>query len=73
MTPFDCKAIKHPLDESVSIGHSMLEEKYFELIMAVGRKYPDETRHETALRYILAAEKGTGDDCGCKEMPHEPL
>lgn len=31
-------------------------EKYSELIMAVGRKYPGETRHETALRYIRTAE-----------------
>jgi hypothetical protein len=32
-------------------------EKYYELLYAVGRKYPNETRHETALRYILNAEK----------------
>ena len=31
-------------------------EKYNELIMAVGMKYPNETRHETALRYIRCAE-----------------
>ena len=32
------------------------EVKYYELIMAVERKYPDETRHETALKYIRDAE-----------------
>lgn len=33
-------------------------DSYFELIGAVGNKYPDETRHETALRYIRQAENG---------------
>ena len=30
---------------------------YNELIMAVGNKYEDETRHQTALRYIQQAEQ----------------
>jgi len=30
--------------------------KYNELIMAVDSKFPNETRHETALRYIRAME-----------------
>ena len=34
-----------------------IEKKYSELVMAVSRKYPDETRHETALRYITDAEQ----------------
>jgi hypothetical protein len=33
------------------------EEKYNELLYAVGNKYPNETRHETALRYIRKAEE----------------
>ncbi len=33
-----------------------LEEQYGELIFAVATKYPDETRHQTALRYIQQAE-----------------
>ena len=32
--------------------------KYNELIMAVAQKFPGETRHETALRYILEREGG---------------
>jgi len=32
-------------------------EKYAELILAVCRKFPNEGRHETALRYIREAEK----------------
>jgi hypothetical protein len=31
--------------------------KYNELLYAVGNKYPNETRHETALRYIRKAEE----------------
>jgi hypothetical protein len=31
--------------------------KYNELLMAVWHKYPGETRHETALRYITQAEQ----------------
>lgn len=34
-------------------------ERYQELIMAVGNKHEGETRHETALRYILEAERGS--------------
>lgn len=30
--------------------------EYSELIMAVARKFPGETRHQTALRYIREAE-----------------
>jgi hypothetical protein len=33
-----------------------LEEKYYDLIYAVQTKFPDESRHDTALRYIRAAE-----------------
>lgn len=33
------------------------EKNYHELIMSVARIFPDETRHETALRYIQEAEK----------------
>lgn len=33
-----------------------VRKKYGELIYAVARKFPNETRHETALRYIQEAE-----------------
>ena len=39
--------------------HAALVEKYAELLFAVGNKYPNESRHETALRYIRNAEKPT--------------
>lgn len=38
---------------------SALRHQYEELIMGVARKYPDETRHQTALRYILRAEQSS--------------
>lgn len=37
-------------------------ERYNELLMAVGNKYPGETRHETALRYIRNAERSCASD-----------
>ena len=37
------------------------DDKYYELIMAVKRKWPNESRHETALRYIQEAEKPTNE------------
>ena len=40
----------------------LLTERYNELIMAVGNKYPNESRHETALRYIRQAEE-CSDEC----------
>lgn len=46
---------------------SRLRMLYDELLMAVGNKYPGETRHETALRYIRTAEipvSGQAKDCG---------
>lgn len=39
------------------------KEDYNELIMAVVRKFPNETRHQTALRYIREAE----DRCSAGE------
>lgn len=39
-----------------------LEVKYNELIMAVASKWPNESRHEAALRYINQAESHD-DEC----------
>lgn len=36
-----------------------LREKYHELLYAVGNAYPGETRHQTALRYIVEREART--------------
>ncbi|MBU1076217.1 MAG: hypothetical protein KKH98_02920 [Spirochaetes bacterium] len=35
--------------------------QYNELLMAVERKFPNESRHETALRYIREAEQKGGE------------
>lgn len=53
------------IDEAINRIEALIKEaeqasrKYEELIMAVGNKYPNETRHETALRYIKSAENQT--------------
>ena len=42
-----------------------VNDKYHELLMAVGNKFVGESRHETALRYIMEAESrcsGVGSD-----------
>jgi ribosomal 50S subunit-associated protein YjgA (DUF615 family) len=41
----------------MEIDREELAKKYDELIYAVGRKYPNESRHQTALRYIINSEK----------------
>jgi len=46
----------------MAIRYDATTDKYNELIMAVGNKCKDETRHETALRYIKQAELGDGVD-----------
>ena len=47
-----CAALPQP----AQVEKKPAKEAYYELIMAVGKKYPGETRHETALRYIREAE-----------------
>ena len=48
-----------------------LKEKYFELIMMVASKFPDESRHQTALRYIEERENASAEPCkeALKETP----
>lgn len=49
------------INDSALIMQSELEKKYHELLMAVGKKYPNESRHETALRYIREREEPNDD------------
>lgn len=42
-------------------------EKYHELLYAVATKYPGETRHETALRYIRDTEERVSQSGSCKQ------
>lgn len=44
------------LDDKVDHLERQLEE-YYKLLYAVETKYPNETRHQTALRYIQQAER----------------
>ena len=43
------------------------KELYLDLIMQVGKKWPDESRHDTAKRYIANAET-CGDDRAAQEV-----
>jgi len=40
---------------------------YYELINAVQQKFEEESRHETALRYILNAERANSDPQSSKD------
>lgn len=53
---------KHPLPPDDVV------QKYEELLYAVHRKFPDETRHQTALRYIKTAESPSYTNAAMKEM-----
>ena len=50
-------------DEYCDEQYMALNEKYMELIMAVATKFPNESRHETALRYIEQAENRSNIAC----------
>ena len=47
-----------------------LDTKYHELIMEVQNKYPDESRHETALRYIRERENKPSE-YGSQSVPDQ--
>ena len=49
-----------------------LEENYYQLIRAVESKHPNETRHETALRYIELVERQAqeGSEKTLSPSPH---
>jgi hypothetical protein len=61
--PLVATAIKAAADIQVAEAQtesdelSRLRDRYNELIFAVGTKWPGETRHETALRYIKRMEE----------------
>jgi hypothetical protein len=48
---------KHGVSPIATPPRTAQDDKYDELLFAVGNKYPGETRHETALRYIRQAEQ----------------
>lgn len=59
-------AERQQLQEAVAAlqaENAELRKNYNELIMSVGRKFPDETRHQTALRYIQTTETQCSGAC----------
>ena len=48
-----------------------LREQYQEIIYGVSMKWPNESRHETALRYIMWAEQ-SGDDQAASALKGDP-
>jgi len=49
-------AVNDPLQKQIE-ELAEITDKYHELLWAVEKKFPDETRHQTALRYITQAEQ----------------
>ena len=43
-----------------------LQDKYYELLYGVASKFPDESRHETALRYIRNGELHVAESAKCE-------
>lgn len=50
-----------------------LQAKYNELLLSVGNKYPGESRHETALRYIKQAETTDSPDAAMSTPTREVI
>jgi hypothetical protein len=44
-----------------------LYDNYYQLIMAVGSKFEDESRHNTALRYINSMENPSNSPACCND------
>lgn len=53
---------------NVRKSYSELAYLYNELLYAVARKFPNETRHDTALRYIREAEDRATEGCCCENV-----
>ena len=63
-----CKAQEEIAKQQAEIDE--LKGKYYELLYAVANKFPDETRHQTALRYIQNAEN-TVDQTEQTDIKHK--
>lgn len=51
----------------------LIKQRYENLIFAVGSKYPNESRHETALRYIQQAENRDHQPCGADNIDNSKV
>lgn len=65
MKRFDCCPVwgMEETPEGEFVRYADIVPRYFELLYAVANKYPGESRHETALRYIIQRETGSGESC----------
>lgn len=50
-----------------------VQAKYNELLFAVAQKFPDETTHQTALRYIKTAQFNTASAANIEGLDYEPI
>lgn len=60
--------IKELLNSSPNCQSDAISQLYHELLYAVTKKFPNETRHQTALRYIQQAEQF--DNGGVAKQAH---
>ena len=60
LTAAPVPAVPSPREATLPDAAGERERLYEELLFAVGNKYPNETRHQTALRYIRQAEEPHG-------------
>ena len=51
-----CQVVRDRDAELERVKAIRFKELYYELLYSVGNKFPNETRHQTALRYIRNAE-----------------
>ena len=54
--------------KTIAADRNELRNKYYDLIMEVAQKWPEETRHETAKRYIRERENKPSE-CGSQSVP----
>jgi hypothetical protein len=56
-----CREKERRHQETLAATSVVVGQAYTELLMAVERKFPGESRHQTALRYIREAEQRAND------------
>jgi len=61
----DAKAVRYIRADIVEAERDALREKYYDLLYQVQTKHPDESRHETAKRYIHQSQ--------CREITKSAL
>ena len=59
------------IDAAIAVTKQAFEDaaRYHELLMCVAKKYPGESRHDTAKRYLLDREMFGIGDAAMKEKP----